>query len=81
VGASPRVIMAVTGHKSLSEVQKYAAEYNRRQAADAAMALLLKTGTELQNSPTRFYNQRNFFLNINDRQFGWQSHRGYKILS
>jgi len=32
--------MAVTGHKSLSEVQRYADEYNRMEAADAAMALL-----------------------------------------
>ena len=46
-GASPHVIMAITGHKSLSEVQRYADKFNRRQAADAAMALLLKTGTEL----------------------------------
>jgi integrase len=47
LGASPHTIMAVTGHKSLAEVQRYADEYNRRQAADAAMALLLKTGTGL----------------------------------
>ena len=46
LGASPHVIMAVTGHKSLSEVQRYADKFNRRKAADAAMALL-KTGTEL----------------------------------
>jgi len=39
--------MAITGHKSLSEVQRYADKFNRRQAADAAMARLLKTGTEL----------------------------------
>jgi hypothetical protein len=39
--------MAVSGHKSLQEVQRYADRYNRRQAADAAMALLLKTGTRL----------------------------------
>ena len=46
-GASPHTIMAVTGHKSLSEVQRYADKFNRRQAADAAMALLAKTGTEV----------------------------------
>ena len=45
LGASPHVIMAITGHKSLSEVQRYADKYNRRKAADAGM--LLKTGTEL----------------------------------
>jgi integrase len=45
LGASPHTIMAVTGHKSLAEVQRYADKYNRRQAADAAMALLAKTGT------------------------------------
>jgi integrase len=39
-GAAPHLIMAVTGHKSLSEVQRYADEYNRIEAADAAMALL-----------------------------------------
>jgi integrase len=47
VSATPHEIMAVTGHKSLSEVQRYADKFNRRKAADAAMALLLKTGTEL----------------------------------
>jgi hypothetical protein len=31
----------------LSEVQRYADKFNRRKAVDAAMALLLKTGTEL----------------------------------
>jgi len=46
-GASAHEIMAVTGHKSLHEVQRYADKFNRRQAADAAMALLLKTGTEV----------------------------------
>jgi len=46
-GASAHVIMSITGHKSLSEVQRYADKFNRRQAADAGMALLLKTGTEL----------------------------------
>jgi hypothetical protein len=38
--------MAVTGHKSLAEVQRYADKFNRRKAADAAMALL-RTGTEV----------------------------------
>jgi integrase len=45
-GASPHVIMAVTGHKSLAEVQRYADKFNRKVAADAAMALL-RTGTEV----------------------------------
>jgi hypothetical protein len=31
----------------LAEVQRYADEFNCRKAADAAMALLLKTGAEL----------------------------------
>jgi integrase len=44
-GASTHQIMAVTGHKSVAEVERYAAKFNRRQAADAAMALLTKTGT------------------------------------
>ncbi len=43
-GASPHQIMAVTGHKSVAEVQRYAEKYNRAKAADQAMALL-KTGT------------------------------------
>jgi integrase len=45
-GASPHTIMAITGHKSLAEVQRYADRYNRKVAADAAMALL-RTGTEV----------------------------------
>src|SRR5262245_41259209 len=40
-GASPHEIMSVTGHKSLAEVQRYADKFNRRKAADAAMARLL----------------------------------------
>jgi integrase len=46
-GASTHEIMAVTGHKSLPELQRYAAKYDRSRAADAAMARLLRTGTEL----------------------------------
>jgi integrase len=46
-GASAHQIMSITGHKSLAEVQRYADKFNRRQAADAAMSLLLKTGTAL----------------------------------
>jgi integrase len=46
MGASTHQIMAVTGHKSVAEVQRYADKFNRRQAADAAMALLARTGTE-----------------------------------
>jgi len=39
-GAAPHLIMGITGHKSLSEVQRYAEKFNRAKAADAAMALL-----------------------------------------
>ena len=42
-GAAAHLIMSVTGHKSLSEVQRYADKFNRREAADAAMALLQST--------------------------------------
>jgi integrase len=47
MGATTHQIMAVTGHKSVAEVERYAAKFNRRRAADAAMALLTKTGTDL----------------------------------
>jgi integrase len=46
-GASAHEIMAITGHRSLPEVQRYTAQYDRSRAADAAMARLLKTGTGL----------------------------------
>jgi integrase len=46
-GASAHEIAAITGHRSLAEVQRYADKYNRAKAADAATARLLKTGTEL----------------------------------
>jgi integrase len=36
-GASPHQIMAVTGHKTLSEVQKYTEAANRSKMADTAM--------------------------------------------
>ena len=39
----PRAFMSITGHKSLSEVQHYANKFNRREAGDAAMALLQST--------------------------------------
>jgi integrase len=48
-GATAHQIMGVTGHKSLSEVQRYADKYDRRQAADAAMALL-DDGDQNQNA-------------------------------
>jgi integrase len=37
-GASPHEIMAVTGHKSLSEVERYTAAVNKRNLGDAAIA-------------------------------------------
>jgi integrase len=45
-GAAAHLIMAITGHKSLSEVQRYADKFNRREAADAAMALLQSSGAK-----------------------------------
>jgi hypothetical protein len=38
---------------------------------------LLKTGTELQNSTTGFYDQLNFLIVINDQQFGSALNPGY----
>ena len=37
-GASPHEIMAVTGHRTLSEVERYTAAANNRNLADAAIA-------------------------------------------
>jgi integrase len=48
-GATAHQIMGVTGHKSLSEVQRYADKFDRRRAADAAMALL-DDGDQNQNA-------------------------------
>jgi hypothetical protein len=45
-GCLAHEIIGITGHKTLAEVERYAAKFNRRNADDAAMALL-KTGTEL----------------------------------
>jgi integrase len=39
-GATPHHVMSVTGHKTLAEVQRYADEYNRPEAADEALDLL-----------------------------------------
>ncbi len=41
--ATPHQIMAVTGHRTLAEVQRYSNEYNRPAAADEAIELLLTT--------------------------------------
>lgn len=39
-GATPHEIMAITGHQSLKEVERYTKAVNRRKTADAAMAKL-----------------------------------------
>jgi integrase len=39
-GASPHEIMAVTGHTSLKEVERYTRDANKRKLADGAIALL-----------------------------------------
>jgi integrase len=39
-GARPHQIMAITGHKSLAEVERYTREAERRKLADSAMARL-----------------------------------------
>ena len=39
-GAPAHEIMAITGHKSLAEVERYTREVERRKLADAAMARL-----------------------------------------
>ena len=40
LGMTPHQIMAITGHKSLIEVQRYCEEFSRSVAADQAMAAL-----------------------------------------
>ena len=37
-GASPHEIMSVTGHRSLSEVQRYTREANKPKRANSAIA-------------------------------------------
>jgi integrase len=46
-GASPHEIMAITGHRTLHEVERYTRGARQRELADRAMAKLLgaKTGT------------------------------------
>ena len=39
-GATPHELMAVTGHRSLDEVERYTREANKRKLADSAMAKL-----------------------------------------
>ena len=39
-GATPHEIMAVTGHKTLSEVERYTKEVNKARLADTGMAKL-----------------------------------------
>jgi len=45
-GGSAHQIMAITGHRSLAQAQKYADKFNKREAADAAMALLKTTASK-----------------------------------
>jgi integrase len=42
MGATPHEIMAVTGHVTLEEVERYTRQVNRTKAADTAMAKLMK---------------------------------------
>jgi hypothetical protein len=42
--------MAVTGHKTLSMVQKYTARADQKRNARAAMAILDRTGTERESA-------------------------------
>lgn len=56
-GATPHEIMAVTGHKTLSEVQRYTDSAMREGLADSALAKLLARpggGQTVVNLPDRF---------------------------
>jgi integrase len=46
-------IMGVTGHKSIAEVQRYTATFERRQAGDRAMAILLAAENESEPGPVK----------------------------
>jgi len=62
-GATPHQIAAVTGHKTLSEVERYTRAAGRADLADTAMDLIpsrSKGEQKLTNHPARF-------VNINDR--------------
>jgi integrase len=57
-GATAHEIMSVTGHKTLSEVQRYTAAAERERLAEQAIAKLTerkrtKQHAELSNLPTR----------------------------
>jgi integrase/recombinase XerD len=41
-GATVHEVMAITGHRSVSEAQKYTEEAERRRLADSAMAKITK---------------------------------------
>ena len=45
-GATPHQVMSITGHKSLAEVERYAAEVNQRRLAAAAVVKLGKPPKE-----------------------------------
>jgi len=56
-GASPHEIMAVSGHITLAEAQKYCEDFGRKGLADSAIARLpggAKTEQNLANHPDRF---------------------------
>ncbi len=59
-GATPNQIMAVTGHKTLSEVERYTQAASREDMADSAMSKLPQGAKEQQsvvNLPSRFANK------------------------
>jgi integrase len=55
-GATPHEIMSVTGHKSLSEVERYTRAVGRSGLADEAFEKQSKQERKLTNHPERFVN-------------------------
>ncbi len=70
IGASAHEIMAVTGHKTLAEVERYTATALREGMADSAFAKLLSRPNREQtvvNLPLRFAKQTTNHLKTKEK--------------
>ena len=57
-GGTAHELMAISGHKTLTEVQRYTADANRKRLADAAMAKRSEQNADYTNSKPRYTNSQ-----------------------
>ena len=73
-GATTHELAAVSGHKTLSQVELYTREADRERLADAGMAKRVRGGqtgnAEVTNLPAPVHKPRAKALKLRDREIG-----------